>query len=255
MPRFASVAFTSLRPNHHRKEIDMQDKADPSLGQSSPATAQQSPEPIQAAASTGSASGSPRHSASSSAIGAGPSSTGAMDKAKETISDVASQAGDKVASNLDIQKDRAAEGLGSVARALRQASDQLRGQNQGAAIPEYISSAGNQVERLSGYLRSTSTRDIVKGAEQFARQQPALFVGGAFILGVLGARFLKSSGHSSSSHSSSAQISSMPPSEGLVPRDSTHKTPTYARGYSGAQGVGTGASSGTTLARGGREKY
>jgi hypothetical protein len=224
----------------------MQDKADPTLGQSSAAGAQKSPKPPQAGSSTASLSDSGGRSASSSDTGAGLSSTSAMDKATETLSSVASQAGDKVASRLDTQKDRAAEGLGSVARALRQTSDQLREQNPGAAIPEYISSAANQVGRLSGYLRSTNTRDIVNGVEQFARQQPALFVGGAFMLGLLGARFLKSSGQPSS-----AQLSSMPRSEGSV-RRSSNGTPPLRRDYSGSQG-GTSdysAPSGRTLARG-----
>ena len=130
--------------------------------------------------------------ASSSSRGGSASSSDAT--AKERISNVAGQAGEKVASRLDTQKDRAADGLGSVAQALRQASDQLRGQNQGAAAHEYVASAANQVARLSDYLHSTNTREIVNGVEQFAREQPALFVGGAFMLGLLGARFLKSSG-------------------------------------------------------------
>ena len=42
-----------------------------------------------------------------------------MDHAKETISNVASQAGGKVAEQLDTQRDRAASSLGTVAHALR----------------------------------------------------------------------------------------------------------------------------------------
>jgi hypothetical protein len=34
---------------------------------------------------------------------------------------------------------------------------------------------------------------MVRNVEDFARRQPALFIGGAFMLGLLGARFLKSS--------------------------------------------------------------
>jgi hypothetical protein len=208
----------------------MQDKPD-TTSTSSAAGAQKAPEPIQDSSVAG-GSGTTRGAARSSAVGTGSSSTGAMEKAKETISNVASQAGDKVASGLDTQKAKAAEGLGSVARALRQSSDQLREQNQGAVVPEYISSAANQVERLSGYLRTTNTRDMVNGVEQFARQQPTLFVGGAFMLGLLGARFLKSS-----AQSSSGQSAHVLRSERLVPRDGLPETSTYGRGYSGAQGI------------------
>jgi hypothetical protein len=43
----------------------------------------------------------------------------------------------------------------------------------------------------------------VSEAEDFARRQPALFLGGAFALGLLGARFLKSSGQQASQGGSS----------------------------------------------------
>jgi hypothetical protein len=49
------------------------------------------------------------------------------------------------------------------------------------------------VERLSGYLRSNSVSDMVSGVEEFARRQPAIFIGSACMLGLLAARFLKSS--------------------------------------------------------------
>lgn len=128
---------------------------------------------------------------------AGSSTSEVIGKAKETISNVASQAGDQVVSQLDTQKSRAAEGIGGVAQALRQTSDQLRQQEQGAAVHQYVSSAANQLERLSGYLRSTDLREMVGNVERFAREQPALFLGSAFVLGLLGARFLKSSAQSS----------------------------------------------------------
>jgi hypothetical protein len=116
----------------------------------------------------------------------------AATQVKDQVADAAKQAGAKVASRLDVQKDRTAEGLGSVAQALRQTSDQMRNEDKGSGIHEYVASAANQVERFSDYLRSTNTRELVNGVERFARQQPALFVGGAFVLGLIGARFLKS---------------------------------------------------------------
>jgi len=119
--------------------------------------------------------------------------SGVLTEAKETISNVASQAGDKVTSGLDKQRTRAAEGIGSIAQALRQTSDQLRQQDQQAPTHQYVSTAADQVERFSNYLRQTDVSQMVSGIEQFARRQPALFLGSAFVLGLLGARFLKSS--------------------------------------------------------------
>jgi hypothetical protein len=98
----------------------------------------------------------------------------------------------QVASRVSSQKDRAAEGLGSVAQALRQTGQQLREQDQ-AGVTDYIDRAAAQVERFSGYLQHSDVGQLVDDVEGFARRQPALFLGGAFVLGLLGARFLKSS--------------------------------------------------------------
>jgi hypothetical protein len=119
-----------------------------------------------------------------------------VDQAKKTLSRTAGQVGEKVSSSFDVQKGKVAAGLGSVARALRAGGDQLRAQDAEASIPGYVASAASQVERLSGYLKSTDAKAIVGNVEDFARRQPALFIGGAFFLGILGARFLKSSGES-----------------------------------------------------------
>lgn len=119
-----------------------------------------------------------------------------VDQAKKTLTKTASQVGDKVSSTFDARKDKVAAGLGSVAQALRSSSDRLRTQGDEGSIPEYVDTAATQVERLSGYLESTDTKAIVGNVEDFARRQPALFIGGAFFLGILGARFLKSSAES-----------------------------------------------------------
>jgi hypothetical protein len=49
------------------------------------------------------------------------------------------------------------------------------------------------LERFSGYLSEREVGDLVYEAEDYARRHSAYFVGGAFLLGLLGARFLKSS--------------------------------------------------------------
>jgi len=157
-----------------------------------------------------------------------------IDHAKETISSVASQAGGKVTEQLDTQRDRAASNLGSVAQALRQTSDQIRDQNESGALPvhQYVASAADQLERVSGYLRNTDVRQMVGDVERFARRQPGLFLGGAFLLGVLGARFLKSSGQDAISRGGS--VSTRGYSSGND----------YTQDYSGAQSYGGAQDSG-----------
>ena len=95
-------------------------------------------------------------------------------------------------SQLSTQKDRATDGIGTVAQAVRQASQQLRTQ-QHDTIANYIDQAANQLEQFSTRLRDKDVGELVRDAQQFARRQPAIFIGSAFAIGLLGARFLKSS--------------------------------------------------------------
>jgi hypothetical protein len=210
----------------------MQDKLDP-MGTAAGAKSRKGPEGIQGSAESPGAAGlsgtDPTGAQPSTSYG-GNSGAGLTQQAKETVSQAASQAGDKVASRLNGQKDRAAEGLGSVADALRQTSDQLRGQDQTLPVHQYISSAADQVERFSGYLRSTNTREMVQRLEQFAREQPAVFLGSAFMLGLLGARFLKSSGREISGSSGS-----LPRDQSLVPQAAHTGASPYPRAATGTQ--------------------
>jgi len=93
---------------------------------------------------------------------------------------------------LSQQKDRATDGIGSVAQAVRQSTQQLRDQ-QHDTIAQYIEQAADQLERLSSRLKEKNVNELVEDAQRFARQRPALFVGSAFAIGLVGARFLKSS--------------------------------------------------------------
>ena len=56
-----------------------------------------------------------------------------------------------------------------------------------------IDRAADQLDRFSTRLRERNVSELLHDAQQLARRQPALFIGGAFVLGLLGARFLKSS--------------------------------------------------------------
>lgn len=111
---------------------------------------------------------------------------------KDSAGQMASQAREQVAARLAGQKDRAAEGLSSVAHVLRQSGQQLREQDQ-PNITAYFDQAATQVDRFSSYLQQRDLGQLLDDGERFARHQPALFLGGAFVLGLLGARFLKSS--------------------------------------------------------------
>jgi hypothetical protein len=116
--------------------------------------------------------------------------------------DVTGQAGvigrvrESANTQLSSQKERATDGLGSVAQAIRQSTRQLREQ-QHDTIAQYVDQAADQLERLSTRLKEKDVHELVDEVQRFARQRPALFIGSAFAAGLIGARFLKSSSEQS----------------------------------------------------------
>lgn len=109
-----------------------------------------------------------------------PRAAGVIDQVKQQAS-----------TRVNEQKTRAAEGLGSVASAIRQASDHLRTENQ--TLATYADKAVDQIQLFADRMRDKDPAEMMRDAERFARRNPAAFVGGAFVLGVALARFLKSS--------------------------------------------------------------
>lgn len=102
----------------------------------------------------------------------------------------------KAGSSMNRQKNEAANEIQKVAGAVRQFGDQLGGQDQGPIAryaAEYGRKAADGLERLTKYLRQNDSKALVREIESLGRRQPALFIGGAFLLGLVGARFLKSS--------------------------------------------------------------
>lgn len=99
---------------------------------------------------------------------------------------------DQATNQLNTQKNKATEGLGNVVHAVRGTSQKLR-EEKHDTVARYVEQAANQIERFSNGLRQKDVGDLMNGAQRFARQRPALFVGSAFAAGLLGARFMKSS--------------------------------------------------------------
>ena len=114
------------------------------------------------------------------------------ERARDRAGDAADTARDKAESAASRQKMKATGQLESISSALRQTSGSLRDTDQGT-IADYAERAAQQVDRLSEYVRTRSLGDLIDEAEQFARREPALFLGGAFLIGIAGSRFLKSS--------------------------------------------------------------
>lgn len=96
-----------------------------------------------------------------------------------------------VTSRVDEQKNRAADGLGGIANVIRNAGNELRTENE--ALASYVDMASDQLRRFADQIREKGVADMLDDVHGFARRRPALFIGGAFLVGLGIARFLKSS--------------------------------------------------------------
>jgi hypothetical protein len=95
-----------------------------------------------------------------------------------------------VTSRADEQKNRAADGLGGIANVFRNAGNELRNENE--VVAQYVDMAGDQLRRFADQIRQKGVTDMLDDVHNFARRRPALFIGGAFLIGLGIARFLKS---------------------------------------------------------------
>lgn len=122
------------------------------------------------------------------------------DQAKETAGQAYEVAAEKATTKLEEQKTNLSGGLASVAGSVRQVSENLRGPDVQDAISkftaEYSEVAARKIEDVANYFDHKSVRDMYSDVGNFARRHPAAFVGGAFVLGLLAARFLKSDARS-----------------------------------------------------------
>jgi hypothetical protein len=105
---------------------------------------------------------------------------------------VLGQARDSATSSLTESKRGLADQVASVATAVRGTTDHFRSQDQ-QRIAEWTDGLAGQADRFAGYLRDADFGAMRRDVENLARRQPGVVVGGAFLLGLLGARFLKSS--------------------------------------------------------------
>ena len=114
------------------------------------------------------------------------------EQAKDIAEQVQEKATQKVESGLTKGKSQVAESLHALNQSLLISGQQLRDRNQ-QNVSRYVDQLANKVERAASYLQNTDITEIVDRTEDFARRRPAVFLGGAFVLGLIGARFFKSS--------------------------------------------------------------
>ena len=119
---------------------------------------------------------------------AGDTAVQLKNQAGSTVERLKTQAGDQ----LDTQIVQAGVNLGTVAEAVNTLGNQLRQGNQ-ALLASYAERVAGHVDQMATYLRQSDSSKMLHDLEDFAHREPALFLAGAFALGLLGTRFLKSS--------------------------------------------------------------
>jgi len=187
--------------------------------------------------------------------------TGSGDRLQDAASSVADRVADtaqqQVGTRVDSQLGRGADVLGQVSQAIRRSGDELRSDQP--QIASFADTAAEQVDRVSQYLRQTDFQGVVRGAEDFARRQPAVFLGGALALGLVASRFLKASPSGSSQPGYGRRYSSYGSSgsygSGRYGRPGAWGDSTYGAGSYGSTGMyGTAGLSGTPQANDGGER-
>ena len=113
--------------------------------------------------------------------------------AQQVASDLADKATRSAEKQFAGGKERAVHFVGQLAEALRHSGQTLSSGTDMPMVNDYLGRAASKIEGLSGYLQDKSLTDVVGDVERYARREPVLFTSGAFLLGLLGGRFLRSS--------------------------------------------------------------
>jgi hypothetical protein len=125
-----------------------------------------------------------------------PASGESIHPLTETGRDAGERAGHLVERSAEIgfqQADRgldqAVDGIETVADSIRRVSADM--ETQQPQMAELASTAADQAEAVARYLRETDVRQLIGNVEDFARRQPLVFLGGAFLVGSAASRFIK----------------------------------------------------------------
>jgi len=177
-------------------------------------------------------------------MGAEPAKAGndgpVIDQAKNAAQQLYGQTKEQIGNQLTARKDEVTDRAQDVASAIREAGQKL-GDKDGA-IPNFASQAAEQVEKMSRYVRGRNVGELIGDVEGFARREPAIFVGGAFALGLFAARFLKSSAHHEQDESKdfdTADTHRMLSHSRVATTPTVTPSPTSTPGMGSTQGMGT----------------
>jgi len=149
--------------------------------------------------------------------------SGLTDKAK----DAAAGATDKLIAAVEEQKSAGADYVNIIANAVRRAGKEIE-----TDLPQagpYLRMAAEHIENASDAVRRRDLNELVGTVQDFARRQPAVFLGGTLLAGFAAIRFLKTSagGGSKSNFGSGRE------------RASSSSVKSYVSGHDGSYGRGS----------------
>ena len=119
-----------------------------------------------------------------------------LQQAKQTTNEVVNQVQQQANSQINRQKESAASELGTVVNAVRRFGETLNNEGKGPIArfaAQYGDKAADGLDRVARYLHEQDPKRLLNDVQDFGRRQPALLIGGAFLLGFAGARIIKSS--------------------------------------------------------------
>ena len=137
-----------------------------------------------------------------------------LQQAKQTTNEVVNQVQQQATSQVNQQKETIASQLSSVVNAVRRFDETLNNEGDGPIArfaSQYSQKAADNLDRFAHYLREQDPKRLLNDVQNFGRRQPALLIGGAFLLGLAGARIIKSSMDTSSNSMNTGTRSSANP--------------------------------------------
>ena len=114
----------------------------------------------------------------------------AASTARETLSEAAGQASQTVRRVAEGQRERGADAIESIAKALHIAARELGGSSP--MVGRYVDDAAGSLVRASQAVRDQSPAELLRRTTEVARQQPMMTFAGAILVGIAMSRFIKS---------------------------------------------------------------
>lgn len=160
------------------------------------------------------------------------------ESAKAKLGEIGAPVKDKALEMASQQKDAGAEQLQATARAIHGAGRELE-----SAMPQvagYVHELGQRVEQLASDLRGDSVDELISRLVTFARNQPAVLLGGALLTGFALSRFVKSSAQNSAADANPMSTTGMGSGAAMSGMSTMQSGPRTLQSGTASSGIGQG---------------